>query len=130
MYSATELGRHRRWSNRELEREFDRQHSRWNWRLLLGFAIVIAPIAVYVQLQNLHVELHYEMDRVQAAIGELEQRHRRLSARRAALEAPAAVEAWAAAVELERPPATDVVVARRTAGRRPALADRADRGGR
>ena len=112
---------HRRWANRELERDLDRRRSRVNWRLLLGIAIAMLPIAAYLQIQNSYVELNYEVDHLRAEREELERRQHRLLGMRAALEAPVDVERWAHENDLELPTPAEIVVVRRAASGRPDL---------
>jgi cell division protein FtsL len=118
---GTDAAAHRRWTNRDLHRDPDRHGNRWNWRLVVGMLIATTPIAAYLQLQNLCVQLNYEVDRLRAEQGRLEQELRRLTAHRAALEAPASIESWAATRRLERPPASDLVVVVRTSSGDPDL---------
>jgi cell division protein FtsL len=109
----------RRWSNREVRREVDRNRTLWLWGLLLGLVVAAAPTAVYLHHQNLCLELGYEINALRKERSELQERQRRLLAQRAALESPTSIESWG----LERrglvhPSPQQVVVIRRAVPQR------------
>jgi len=85
---------HRRWSNRDVRREVDRHRALWLWGLLFGLVTAAAPAAVQLHHQNRCLKLSYEINALREERVELEEQHRRLSAERAALEAPARIEDW------------------------------------
>ena len=110
---------HRQWSNRDVRREVDRYRALWLWGLLLGLVTAAAPAAVHLHHQNRCLQLSYEINALQDERKELQEQHRRLSARRAALESPATIEEWG----LERhgmvhPLPEQVVVVRQTVPQR------------
>jgi cell division protein FtsL len=85
---------HRRWSNRDVRREVNRHRALWLWGLLFGLVTAAAPAAVHLHHQNRCLKLSYEINALREERSELQEQQRRLSAERAALEAPARIEDW------------------------------------
>ena len=122
---------HRRWSNREVRREVDRHRALWLWGLLLGLVTAAAPAAVHLHHQNACLKLSYEIHALREERDELQEQHRRLSAERAALESPVAIEDWGLKRRgMVHPLPEQVVVVRQAVPQRTDLLAREMRSGR
>ena len=122
---------HRRWANRDVRRQMDRHRALWLWGLLFGLVTAAAPAAVHLHHQNHCLKLSYEINALREERSELQEQHRRLSAERAALEAPSTIEDWG----LERrgmvhPLPEQVVVVRQSVSQRTDLLARKMAAGR
>jgi len=101
----------RRWRNIPVHREVDSRKARWVWKVVLGVAIAVAPLAVYLLQIMSYVQTEYATEDLRAQEARLQEQEQRLSIRRAGLEALPAVEARAGEqLGLLRPPASHVVV--------------------
>jgi len=91
----TKLNSGRRWRNRSLVRERDEHHVRWLWGMLTGIVLALAPAGAYLLCQNDCLKVVYQVNRLDAEYEELLEETRRLDAKRAELESPARIDAWA-----------------------------------
>jgi len=93
METKTDSGR--RWRNRSLVRERDEHSVRWLWGMLAGIVLALAPAAAYLLCQNDCLRVVYQVNRLEAEHEQLLEETRRLDAKRAELESPARIDAWA-----------------------------------
>lgn len=107
------ISHRRRWTNRAVAREVDRERARWLWGLLLAGLLAAAPFAAYMLEQNECVRLSYEASSLRIEHDRLLEEQRRLRVRRASLESLESIEAWALRRHgMTRPVADQVVVVR------------------
>lgn len=85
----------RRWVNRAVAREVDRDRARWLWRAFLVMLLAAAPFAAYLLEQNECLKLSYEASALRQRREDLMERERRLLVQRAAQESLTRIEAWA-----------------------------------
>ena len=85
----------RRWRNRSLVRERDEPSVRWLWGMLAGIILALAPSGAYLLCQNDCLRVVLQVNRLEAEHEELLEETRRLDAKRAELESPARIDAWA-----------------------------------
>lgn len=85
----------RRWVNRAIAREVDRDRARWLWGLFFAMMLAAAPFAAYMLEQNECLRLQYEASSLRAERDRLLEAQRRLRMRRAELQSLDAIEAWA-----------------------------------
>ena len=106
---------HRRWTNRSVAREVDRERARRLWSLILSLLLAAAPIAAYLLEQNECLRLSYETSALRAEQEQLVETERRLRMRRASLESLETIEAWAMTEgRLTHPDPRQVIVIRRS----------------
>jgi hypothetical protein len=107
---------HRRWTNRSVAREVDRQRLRSIWGLVAAVALAASPLAFHALEKNECVGLSYELNRLRDEQERLTETARRLSMRRTAEESLDAAEAWVRTQdELVRPSPRQVSVLDRPA---------------
>lgn len=122
---------HRRWTNRHVEREPDRDARRGLWAMVLGIVVATTPLALWQLEQNECLRLSHEASTLHAERDRLQEETRRLRAEREALHSLASIEKWAARRGMVHPPAERVVVVGETAtGGAEWLARNAERRGR
>jgi hypothetical protein len=85
----------RRWRNRSIVRERDEHQVRWLWGMLTGIVLALAPAGAYLLCQNDCLKLAYQVNRLELEHEDLLEQARRLDAKRAELESPARIDAWA-----------------------------------
>lgn len=85
----------RRWRNRSIVRERDEHHVRWLWGMLTGIVLALAPAGAYLLCQNDCLKVVYQVNRLVVEHEDLLEQARRLDAKRAELESPARIDAWA-----------------------------------
>lgn len=101
----------RRWRNSAVHREVDSRHARWIWKVVLGAAIALTPVAVYLLQTMSYVQTSYALEELRGREQKLVEAERRLRIEKALLESLPAVEARAGkGLGLEHPPASHVVV--------------------
>ena len=101
----------RGWRNSTVHREVDNRHARWVAKVVLGVAIALAPLAVYLLQSMAYVETSYAIENLRGQEARLNDAERRLSIEKAANEALPEVEKRAGAeLGLEHPVATHVIV--------------------
>jgi hypothetical protein len=101
----------RGWRNSTLHREADNRYARWVFRLVLGAAIALAPLAVYLLRTMSYVETSYAIEDLRGRESRLIDAERRLTIEKAVMESLPAVEERAGAeLGLEHPKAARVVV--------------------
>jgi hypothetical protein len=110
-----------RWRNSTVHREVDHSHARWVFKVVLGVAIALSPLAVYLLQTMSYVETSYALEDVRGRDAHLLESERRLIIEKAMLESLPEVEKRAAGrLGLERPPASHVIVVPRGGLERPA----------
>ena len=101
----------RRWRNAPVQREVDSRRVLAVWKVVLGVALAVAPLAVYLLQIMTYVQTEYAIGELRGQQARLLEQERRLSIRKATLESLPAVERRAGTeLGLERPPAAHVVV--------------------
>lgn len=109
---------YRRWTNRDVAREVDRDRVRWLCVLFVVMILAAAPFAAYLLEQNECLRLSYEASALRQKREELMERERRLRMERAALESLSRIESWAAGQRgLVHPSPEQVVVVERPSTR-------------
>ena len=104
----------RRWANRSVAREVDRDRARWLWGLFVSMLLGVAPFAVYLLEKNECLRLSYEVSALRQQNDELIEQQRRLRMLRSDLEALTEIETWAIRRHgLIRPAPEQLVVVRR-----------------
>jgi cell division protein FtsL len=89
----------------------DNRHAFWVFKVIVGVAIALVPLAVYLLQTMSYVETSYAIESVRASEARLTDAERRLTIEKAALESLPAVEQRAGAqLKLEHPTASRVVV--------------------
>ena len=107
---------HRRWVNRAVAREVDRDRARWLRGVFVAMLLAAAPFAAYLLEQNECLRLSYEAGALRQRHEQLLERERRLRMERAARESLEKIEAWAVRQRgLVHPSPEQVVVVRRPA---------------
>ena len=105
---------YRRWANRAIPHQVDRERARSWWRVVLALVLAATPFAVYVVEKNECVRLSYAASALRQRRDELGERERRLRMERATLQSLDKIETWALTEQgLARPPAEQILVARR-----------------
>lgn len=105
---------HRRWVNRAVAREVDRDRARWLRGAFVAMLLAAAPFAAYLLEQNECLRLSYEASALRQEREQLLERERRLRMERAARESLEKIEAWALRRRgLVHPSPEQVVVVRR-----------------
>jgi hypothetical protein len=101
----------RGWRNSAVHREVDHRHARWVFKVVLGVAIALAPLVVYLLETMSYVETSYALEDVRGREAHTIESEHRLIIEKAVLESLPAVESRAAAqLGLERAPAAHIVV--------------------
>jgi hypothetical protein len=104
----------RRWVNRDVAREVDRERVRRLWGAILGLVLAAAPFAAYLFEQNECLRRSYEVSGLRAEHDRLVEAERRLRMERATLESFEAIERWALDRRgLVHPSPEQIVVVRR-----------------
>jgi len=104
----------RRWANRAVAHEVDRERVRWLWAMFFGMMLAAAPFAAYLLEQNECLGRSYEASSLRAEHERLLESERRLRMRRAALESLESIERWALTRRhLVHPSPEQVVIIRR-----------------
>jgi cell division protein FtsL len=107
---------HRRWVNRSVAREVDRDRARWLRGVFVAMLLAAAPFAAYLLEQNECLRLSYEASALRQQREQLLEQERRLRMERAARESLEKIEAWALRQRgLVHPSPEHVVVVRRPA---------------
>jgi hypothetical protein len=105
----------RRWVNRAVAREVDRDRARWLWGAFVAMLLAAAPFAVYLLEQNECLRLSYEASALRQRHEALREQERRLRVERAERESFAEIESWAARHRgLIHPSSEQVLVVRRS----------------
>jgi hypothetical protein len=105
--SASDRG----WRNSTVHREVDNRHSRWVFKIVLGVAIALAPLALYLLQTMSYVETSYAIENLRGREARLSDAERRLTIEKAVIESLPAVEQRAGVqLGLEHPTAARVVV--------------------
>ncbi len=104
---ATERG----WRNNQVHRDPDTRRSRWVFKIVLGVAIALVPMAAYLLQTMSYVETSYAIEDLRSQDARLSDAERRLTIEKAALESLLIVERRAGVeLDLERPTAARVIV--------------------
>jgi hypothetical protein len=101
----------RGWRNSALHREVDNRHARWVIKVVLGVAIALSPLAVYLLQTMSYVETSYAIEDLRGHETRLINAERRLNIDRAVIESLPVVEKRAAEeLGLEHPEVGHVIV--------------------
>lgn len=101
----------RGWQNSTVHREVDNRHARWVFKVVLGVAIALAPLAVYLLQTMAYVETSYAIEDLRGQEARLIDAERRLTIEKAVMESLPAVEQRAGIeLGLEHPKAARVIV--------------------
>jgi len=101
----------RGWRNSAVYREVDNRHARWVFKVVLGVAIALAPLAVYLLQTMSYVETNYAIEDLRLQEARLTNAERRLSIEKAVIESLPVVEKRAGVeLALEHPRAARVIV--------------------
>jgi hypothetical protein len=104
----------RRWVNRSVAREVDRDRARWLWGLFVAMLLGVAPFAAYLLEKNECLRLSYEASALRQVNDRLIEQQRRLRMQRSDLESLPEIETWAVQRHgLVRPSPQQLVVVRR-----------------
>ena len=105
--SATDRG----WSNSTVHREVDNRHARWVFKVVLGIAVALTPLAVYLLQTMSYVETSYAIEDLRGQEARLVDAERRLTIEKALMESLPAVEKRAGTqLNLEHPTAANMIV--------------------
>ena len=105
--SASDRG----WRNSAVHREVDNRHSVWVFKVVLGVAIALVPLAVYLLQTMSYVETSYAIEDLRGLEARLTDAERRLTIEKAVMESLPAVEQRAGVeLGLEHPKAARVIV--------------------
>ena len=101
----------RGWRNNTVHREVDHGYARWVVKLVLGAAIALAPLAVYLLRTMSYVETSYAIEDLRNREARLIDAEHRLTIEKAVMESLPAVEERAGVeLGLEHPKAAHVIV--------------------
>jgi hypothetical protein len=101
----------RGWRNSAVHREVDNRHARWVFKVVLGVAVALAPLAVYLVETMSYVKTSYALEDVRGREARTTESEHRLIIEKAVLESLPAVERRAGAqLALTRAPASQIVV--------------------
>jgi len=70
---------HRRWSNKAIVREVDKDRARWLWGMFAAFLLASAPFGAYLLQQNACLSLSIQAVELQEELKNLDEEARRLS---------------------------------------------------
>ena len=99
------------WRNSAVHREVDNRHARWVFRVVLGVAIALAPLAFYLLQTMSFVKLGYAIEDARGREARLIEWEHRLTIEKDLLQSLPEVEKHAAArLGLSPAPAAQVVV--------------------
>jgi cell division protein FtsL len=119
--SASDRG----WRNSDVYREVDNRHALWVFRVVVGVAIALVPLAVYLLQTMSYVETSYAIESLRASEARLMDAERRLTIEKATMESLPAVERRAGTeLKLEHPVASRVIVVSPTELGRPSPSER------
>jgi hypothetical protein len=105
---------HRRWANRAVAREVDRDGARRLWVTIGAMVLAAAPFAAYLLEQNECLRLSYEAAALRERRERLVEQERRLRMERVELQSLERIESWATGRHgLVRPLPHELVVVRR-----------------
>ena len=105
--SASERG----WRNNPVHRDPDNRRSLWVFKVVLGVAIALVPLAVYLLQTMSYVETSYAIEDLRGLEARLTDAERRLTIEKAAKESLPVVEQRAGVeLGLEHPTAARVIV--------------------
>jgi len=114
----------RGWRNSAVHREVDNRHARWVFKVVLGVAIALAPLAVYLLQTMSYVETSYAIEDLRRQEARMNNAERRLSIEKAVIESLPVVEKRAGVeLGLEHPKATHVIVVPPGESSRPTLSE-------
>ncbi len=112
---------HRAWRNSALPREPDTRHSLWVFKVVLGVAIALVPLAIYLLQTMSYVQTSYAIEDLRGLEARLTDAERRLTIEKAFKESLPVVEQRAGVeLGLERPTAARVIVVSAAELERPA----------
>ena len=101
----------RGWRNSAVHREVDNRHARWVIKVVLGVAIALSPLAVYLLQTMSYVETSYAIEDLRGQETRLTDSERRLNTDRAVIESLPVVESRAEdELGLEHPKAGHIIV--------------------
>lgn len=105
--SASDRG----WRNSAVHREVDNRHALWVFKVVVGVAMALVPLAVYLLQTMSYVETSYAIEDLRGSEARLTDAERRLTIEKAVMESLPAVEQRAGVeLELEHPKAARVIV--------------------
>ena len=112
------------WRNSAVHREVDNRHALWVFKVVVGVAIALVPLAVYLLQTMSYVETSYAIEDLRGAEARLIDAERRLTIEKAVMESLPAVEERAGVeLGLEHPKAPRVIVVSASELNRPARSE-------
>jgi hypothetical protein len=118
----------RGWRNSAVHREVDNRHAYWVFKVVLGVAVALVPLAVYLLQTMSYVQTSYAIENLRGAEARLIDAERRYTIEKAVLESLPAVEKRAGVeLQLEHPKAARVIVVSQTELGRPVPAGTTNR---
>jgi hypothetical protein len=119
--SASDRG----WRNSTVHREVDNRHALWVFKVVVGVALALVPLAVYLLQTMSYVETSYAIESLRASEARLADVERRMTIEKATMESLPAVEQRAGAMlKLEHPRAARVIVVSQSELGRPLASER------
>lgn len=88
-------GPERRWKNRPLVLERDRERLRWLWSVFVVMLLIALPAGAYLVYQNESLKVQYELNDLKSTQERLLEEERRLKVERARLGSLTRIEHWA-----------------------------------
>jgi hypothetical protein len=121
MNHPAESASDRGWRNSTVHREVDNRHALWVFKVVLGVAIALVPLAAYLLQTMSYVETSYAMEDLRGAEARLIDAERRLTIQKAVMESlPAVEERTRVDLKLVHPTASHVIVVSQSELGRPA----------
>jgi cell division protein FtsL len=122
--SASDRG----WRNSAVHREVDNRHALWVFKVVVGVAIALVPLAIYLLQTMSYVETSYAIESLRASEARLTDVERRLTIEKAVMQSLPAVERRAGSeLKLEHPTSARVIVVSPTELGRPMASESTSR---
>jgi len=105
--SASDRG----WSNSAVHREVDNRHAVWVAKIVVGVALALVPLAVYLLQTMSYVQTSYAIENLRVSEARLTDAERRLTIEKAVMESlPVVEQRVGVELGLEHPTASRVIV--------------------
>ena len=101
----------RGWSNSAVHRDVDNRHALWVVKVVVGVAVALVPLAVYLLQTMSYVQTSYAIENLRVSESRLTDAERRLTIQKAVMESlPVVEQRVGVELGLEHPAAARVVV--------------------